>query len=165
MTNDSDWYRTAGKHVGQIYDDIRDDGYEMPSEVARAAEILADVVGDGSVDWAATRPPKVIATCCLYVADTAIRGSDRIAQSDLADAAPASAPTIRNHYHDIPAVFLEHATESERTRLGEEFISKLRMYRDAEAAGIGMANVDPTETDSEAFHRLADSLAEVQQYA
>lgn len=161
MSTEPAWLKTADEYVDGIHADIVDAGYDLPQDVADAANVLAEVVGAPSVEWAANRGPKIVATCCLYVADCAIRDGDRLTQDELADASPITSVTIRNHYHDIPEVFLENADQSTRNRLGDPFVTTIEMYRDAERAGIGMAKIDPDAHDPAAFADLAESMAAV----
>lgn len=158
--------------AAEMMDDILANLEGYPDDVKLAATGLAEVVGaaDSGVEWAGPRMPGVIATSCIYVADYAIRGEDRVTQERLCEMAPGSHPTVREYYRDIPEVFFRHATEDDRNDLaavdvefngGTNVLDVLCVFRDAERAGIGIRNIE-LDADPDAVRDLADSLAEVQ---
>lgn len=162
-----DHFMLAGEMMDGIIDDL--EGY--PESVTDAAQVLADVVGAEDVDWAGPRSPGVVATACIYVADYAIRQDDRTTQEQLCEMAPGSHPTVREYYRDIPEVFFEHASGRDLKKLeeipvnsdlpeGTTALDVLRVFRDAERAGIGIRNIE-LDADPSAVRRLGHSLEEV----
>lgn len=152
----------------EILDNL--EGY--PEDVLEAATILVEVVGAEDVEWAGPRSPGVVATACIYVADYAIRQDDRTTQQRLCEMAPGSHPTVREYYRDIPEVFFDHASGRDLKKLegipvngdlpdGTTALDVLRVFRDAERAGIGIRNI-PLDADPAAVRRLSHSLEEVQ---
>lgn len=132
-------YRPAG----EVVDDILERVYGLPRESRITARVLADVVGDPYVDWAGSRSPSAIATACIYVADMAVRGQERMSQVTLAEQAPSSHQTIRKHYAEIPSVFLSEATEADKERIPADVLDRLAALSVAHESGKKLHEIDP----------------------
>ncbi|WP_254764876.1 hypothetical protein [Natrinema marinum] len=176
MTNaTSDRFPTAGERLPEIIREVNHaDDVEIPPDAIDAAQQLADVVGGEHVEWPLTSRgggPGVVATSCIYVADYAVRGEGRVTQERLCELAPGSHPTVRKYYRDVPAVFFEHSTTSDRRHLDRipidyngpdvSVLDVLRVFNAAERAGIGIRNID-LGAEPAAMRKLANALEEVQ---
>lgn len=157
----------AGEIVPEITREII-----VPDEVARTAQLFADVIDKPTIEWAFTRASNRIATACVYLADSLIRGAESHTQEKLAEIGNSSHVTIRKYRGEIPQVFLEHATDDEKDALPTaaesdyleyDLLDMLRVYSDAERAGIGIRNIDPHSADPGAVRDLAGSIATFQQ--
>ena len=158
-------YQTAGDRIGQIFSDLDDAGIEFPGEVQHTATILARVVGDPDVEWSRGKRPGGIATSCIYVADFAVRGENRLTQTKLCKHAPATPPTVREQYRVIPGIFIDNVDQEMLHRVPDNIKARLNMFRAAVDSGVGITNVDPDANDYTDFQYLANAVLDVQETA
>lgn len=132
--------RPAGERIDEILGEIPG----LPPLTVETARVLTRVVGDyNSVDWAGTRSPGIVASACIYCADYAVRPDDHIGQEELAEVAPGSHVRIREIFQDVPGVFFEHARNRDLEELDPAVEMRLRVFRDAQSAGMKIHKIDP----------------------
>lgn len=141
--NDEFYPPTAGSTMPDVIDQLP----PIPGNVRLTARVIADVIGE--TQWAVGKRPTGLAAVCVYVAELAHGREHGLSQQKIADRGPVSHITIRNWYRDVPALFVENASDEDIDRFpDDDLYDRIRLFAAAEDAGVAMINVDDLDDDT-----------------